>query len=168
MAEVHLKSQVVTDLDASPVVKQNPVKAGGVLREQVATIETNADDSVGSTYRMLRVPSRARISELLISTNGASGDGTADIGLYLSDEGAAVDDDLFAASYAIKTKAAQDDITFLNETVNTFDGRNRRLYELAGETEDPNVMYDIALTVDEALTSTANLITLKARYVVEE
>lgn len=167
MAVVNLKSQVVTDLDASPVVKANPLEVGGTIREAIGVVQTNADDSSGSTYRMLRLPSRARVTEVLLSSDDSGTTGLTDIGLYLSDEGAVEDADFFASAVDIKAAAlSQSDVTYESGVIAP-QNQSKRLWEQLGKTTDPDVEYDVALTLTEAVTAATD-IALKVRYVLDE
>lgn len=167
MAVVNLKSQVITDQDASPVVKTSPLEVGGVIREAIGVVQTNSDDSANSTYRMVRLPSRARVTQVLISSDDAGTTGDTDIGLYLSDEGAVEDADFFASALDINTAALEhSDVTYESGVVGPED-MSKRLWEQLGKTTDPDVFYDVALTLTEAVTAATD-IALKVRYVLDE
>lgn len=169
MAEVNLKGDIVTGLDATPRTYLGPKRVGGVLREDRIQFTTNSDDSADSTYHLFRVPSNAVISQLLGSTDGDSTDGTAHIGLYRStdDGGAVVDADLFASAWAIKTAARNSDLTYESGVIDVED-QHKELWQLAGATEDPGGYYDIVMTIVEAITAAANNMEFKLRYVVAQ
>ena len=166
---VELKGDLITGLDASPRVYYSPVRAGGKVRNTADYIVTNTDDAMGSIYRFVRVPSRARIVQILASTDGGSTNGTADIGLYhtSADGGAVIDADLFASAWAIKTAAANTDVTYESGVI-TVDKRHKMLWEILGLSADPNLEYDIAMTVVEAVSVAADKITLSASYATSE
>lgn len=167
MAVVDLKSQVITDQDASPVVKTSPLEVGGTIREAIGVVQTNSDDSANSTYRMVRLPSRARVTQVLISCDDSGTTGDTDIGLYLADEGAVEDADFFASALDINDAAlSHTDVTYESGVVGPED-QSKRLWEQLGESEDPNVLYDVALTLTEAVTAETD-IALKVRYVLDE
>lgn len=167
MAVVNLKSQVVTDQDASPAVKTSQLEVGGAIREAIGVVQTNSDDSSGSTYRMVRLPSRARVTQVLLSSDDSGTTGDTDVGLYLADGGAVEDADFFASAVDINAAAlSHSDVTYESGVVGPED-QSKRLWEQLGESEDPNVMYDIALTLTEAVTAATD-IALKVRYVLDE
>lgn len=166
MAVVELKSDAVDGIDAERISKLNPTKLGGVDREAVGAKVTNADDSIGSTIRMVRIPSRARISAVLLHTDGAGTTGAADIGLYHADDGAAEDADLFASAQDLATAAANSDVTYESGVVDVAD-RGKRLWEQLGLSEDPGVEYDVTLTLTAAVDAATSLM-LKVQYVLDE
>lgn len=173
MAEVHLNSAPVTDLEASPVVKQNSNTMGGVLREAVGFVTTNSDDSIGSTYRLCRVPSSARISEVIgMADVGSAGAGIANVGLYqtLENGDAVVDADFFASAWDFSNadekgirlahEAAAGSSYLVNEC-------EKRIWENLGLSEDPNIEYDVTLTLTEAVTTGAAVVGIKVQYVLD-
>lgn len=171
MALVNLKSQVVTDLDTVPVAKLNPIKQGGVMREASGFVTTNSDDNIGSTYRMCRVPSRARITEVLLTSNGGSTAGAGDIGLYrtTADGGAVVDVDFFQAAEAINTPAKNHvDVTYEAAATPLNNLRLRPLWAQLGLATDPRVDYDVVVTLTTATTVAATIFSIKVRYVLDE
>lgn len=166
MAVVNLKSDAITDIDADIITKLGPTQLGGVVREAVGHVQTNSDDSIGSTFRMVRVPSRARVSAVLLHLDGAPIAGAANIGVYEADEGAVVDADFFASAYDLTTAAANADVTFESGEVAVED-RGKRLWEQLGLSEDPNKEYDIVLTLTAAVDAASDLL-LKAQYVLPD
>jgi len=171
MAVVNLKSQVVTDLDATPVVKTSPHEIGGVVREAVGTIAVTDDDAT-STFRLVRVPSRARITDVFLANDDLDGATPAlavDVGLYLSEGGAVVDVDFFASAITqLQAAAGYTDVTYESAVVD-LPNRGKRLWEQLALTVDPEVEYDVALTVTTAAgTFQAGDILMKVRYVLPE
>jgi len=66
MAVVAVKSTLITNADATPVVFNSPRVDGGPERVAVATADITSGDSIASTYRMFRVPSNAVMTDLKI------------------------------------------------------------------------------------------------------
>lgn len=172
MAQVELKSASITSLEATPVARVNSNVQGGTLREAVAKITTNSDDSIGSIYRMVRVPSTARVSQVIgMADIGSAGAGIANVGLYQTTEngGAVVDADFFASAWDFSNadvgfidlthEAAANESFLVNEIED-------RIWEILGLDEDPNIEYDVALTLTEAVTTGAAVVGLKVRYVI--
>ena len=50
MAVVTIKGTIVTNRDASPLVKSPAYLVRGALYESCGLVETNSDDSIGSKY----------------------------------------------------------------------------------------------------------------------
>ena len=75
-------------------------RSSAKLIEAVGYVANAADDSGTSIHRFCRVPSNARISQILFSTGDATTAGALDIGIYQTAEngGAVVDADLFASA----------------------------------------------------------------------
>jgi len=166
MAVVDIKSTIVSNADADPRVVTNPHVQGGMLREQVATVEVAAADSDGSTYRMCRVPSGARITSIEIACDAITGGTAYDIGVYktAADGGAAVDDDVFATAVDLSSALTWVDKTY-EATATNIDAVEKRLWDLLGLSADPFLGYDIVLTADTVGTG-AGTISLRVRYVL--
>ena len=170
MAEVTLKSTAVTNMDATPVVKVNSQISGGVVREAVGFVTTNDDDSIGSVYRLVRVPSRARISEIRgYSDIGSASAGIANVGVHLANGGAVKDADHFASAWDFSATDTQG-VVLENEAQvgNLVNEMEEQLWEALGETADPNVDYDITLTLTQAVATAAAVVGIKVRYVLPE
>jgi len=172
MASVALKSTAITNLDATPVVKVNNQLAGGVVREAVGLITTNSDDSIGSTYRFCRIPGRARISEILgYADVGSAGAGIGDIGVYqtAANGGAVVDADFFASAWdfsnADANSVALEHEAGAGHLVNEIEQPLWQALEVAA---NPDLDYDIVMTLTEAVTTGAAEIGLRVRYVLPE
>lgn len=138
----------VTDQQATPRVKVNPLEKGGVVRQAVGYLAA-ADftgGTVGQWYTFVRLPVRARIVD--IKLNGATTTtGAVACGLYRPD-GIAIDDDVFATNYAM---SAEKDGTTILVTPNALQ-RTQSIAEAyataistAGATGDAEV--DIALSI---------------------
>jgi len=167
MALVNLKSTPITNADATPVVINNASVAGGVLRVTAATIENSASDNIGSTYRMVRVPSVARIHRVIYAADATGATGQVDIGVYqtVANGGAVVDADHFASALDPGGGAiAPTDVTHESGVFGIEDA-TQPLWQALGLTADPGRDYDIVLTAVEAIANVATH-TLKVEYVV--
>src|SRR5258708_13283269 len=74
MAVVTLKSLGITNLDALPYIPQSTGE-GAVGREHIINdqLATGAADSIGSIYRLVRIPTNAKIKRLAwFGANGAT------------------------------------------------------------------------------------------------
>lgn len=95
-----LYTQNMTDRDAVPPVKQNPIKARGVVRCDVGDIlPVNATATAGTVYAFFRIPARARIIGIL-QTNATQTTGAGDWGVYrtTANGGAVVDVDALSVN----------------------------------------------------------------------
>jgi hypothetical protein len=170
MAIVDRDSTGITNLNASPLVRNDSNAEGtGIIREAIGYVANAADDSATSVHRFCRIPSNARVSQVLFHTLLAATAGNVDIGLYDTDEdgvGAVVDADLFASALAITTPSALNlDVTFesaeytVAETV-------KPLWEVLGLTADPQKDYDVATTITTNYNGASVGQTIKVRYTI--
>lgn len=173
MAVENIKSNAVTNRDATPKVLNNSWIQGGQLIEAVGICEAAAAASSASTYHFCQVPSNARISQVLLSSDDHGTTGLIDIGVYKStlDGGTVVDADFFASAVDIKTAAlANSDITYEADAADAAAGfglsdSEKPLWQALGLTSDPKITYDIVGTLTEASLSGGTLV-LKVRYVL--
>lgn len=161
MAVVNTKSTSITNLDAGDL---NPdYKSRGVLREAVDTLEVVSGDSIGSTYRMFRVWSGWRVSDIILDCDAIT-TCAADIGIYKNarDGGAVVDADFFASAQSLATALNSQNVT--NESgVVDIANKGKRLWEQLGLTADPGLWYDVVVTLTAAAGS-AGTVTLRGRF----
>ena len=151
MAVVNVKSQIITDLDAVPVVKTNQLERGGKLRFAYGTAAFAASDAT-SVARVLRVSSSALVESLKFASDDLGTGGTVDIGLHrtTADGGAVVDADFFASAVDTDTAAvAQTDVTYESGVV-THVNRGKAIWEQLGLSSDPQVEYDVTVTRNTA------------------
>lgn len=142
-------STIVTALDAG---KKAPLYLmGGILKEQVAVVEIAAADPNGQVYRVARLHSSWRLSEILRYNDTLTSVTDVDVGFYETAEngGAAVDKDLLADGINIATASnvgVRDHFSTINK-----DKAEKRVWEMiattvATMTSDPNRFYDLAYT----------------------
>jgi predicted component of type VI protein secretion system len=166
MALENLKSTQITARDATPPTLVNPATGGGRVVAKAATITPSASASLSSTYRLVDVPSNARIHNLVFASE-AQAAGAFDIGVYRNtrDGGAVVDQDFFATAVNCSAAVALTDV--INESgTNTLAKQAQQLWEAAGMSADPKSTLDIALTVTTAVTTGAVPVFLKVEYIV--
>lgn len=166
MAVVTTKSGPATDRDSTPRVPVNGNLAGGFLKSWVGTVEAANGDSIASKYVLcVGVPSNARVSKVLLSCDAISTSGAGDIGVYKStaDGGAVVDADLFASAQVITSALKNSDVTFESGSYGVEDVE-KPLWEALGLTEDPNLLYDIVMTLTTA-TGGAGTVSLQVEAV---
>lgn len=167
MAVANTKSTAITNADAQPSVANSPYLENGLIRESVATVEVAAADDDGSVFRMFRVPSNARISQIMFANDAITGGTAYDVGVYqtAANGGAAVDDDLFLSAVDFSSARAQyTDLAFESASRDVSEAE-QRLWELLGLSADPHREYDICMTGDTVGTA-AGTISGLIRYVV--
>lgn len=166
MAVANTKSTIITNADATPrVLTTSKITGGRYLREAAATVETAAADDDGSVYRMVRVPSSARISQILYANDAITSGTVYDLGVYrtAADGGAVVSQELFASDLDLSSAHALTDITF-EATATDISKIEQELWQRLGLSTDPGVMYDICFT-GSTVGSAAGTISLLVRYV---
>lgn len=169
MAVVLLKGAVVTNADAGVLNNANVFR--GALKEAVDTIEVTNGDSIASIYRLCRVPSNARVSRVLISSDAVTG-AIADVGIYriAADGGAAVDVDFFASAQSIAAAIVHTDITHEADPTDAGVGygladTTKMLWQALQFTSDPRCEFDVALTLTAAATASGTA-TLKVQFTI--
>ena len=166
MAVVAVKSTLITNADATPAVLNSPRVDGGFERIEVATAEIANTDSIGSTYRMFRVPSNAVMTDLRIYSPDIGTTTISDIGLYRTakDGGAVVDANFFADALSLKD-GALNGVDVLHEGGGFFTIANsgKEIWDALGLSSDPSVFYDVAFTLTAAADATGT-VKLIGRY----
>lgn len=166
MATEALKSTQITNRDATPRTA-NARQLDGILREVVGTVEAGAGDT-SSTYRMVQVPSWARISDIQLFSDDVGAAGAVDIGVYQTTQngGAVVDQDCFASAVDVNTAALNGSIVTYEAGLSTaqIDDIEKCLWEQLGLSSDPQRYYDIVLTPSTGL-GTGGTLSLRVRYV---
>lgn len=167
MAVVNLKgSRVITNADASPSVISAPGTGGGAVRSWTETVETNADDSISSTYLLARLPSNARImglSKLYWDDLATGGAPTVDVGVFnLSGKSDITDDpDALSNGHDVTTAGSGGLITDIaNNGLPLWDFVN-------AQTTDPATMLDVKATLADAAITTAGTITVEILYTLD-
>lgn len=150
------KTNAITALDATPIVRASPWVHGGNAKQFAGTVEAVNGDSIGSTYRMFRIGSWMRPVSFFLFCDAITG-ASADLGLYRTnaDGGAVVSQALFASAQSIATAVTlgtnlrfeQDDIANVE----------KRVWELLGLTADPNLEYDVTLTLTASAGASGTL-----------
>lgn len=171
MATVHLKSQAITDMEATPLVKQDVHDLYGRVRALGQTVALSAtDDSAGSTYRFFRVHSSWQILSIQFYTTGIDAS-VYDCGLYHTNNGpsagAEADLDLYADGVSGSTSApavpptadagGAIEMRFADANTANLGDFNNRVYEDLGLSADPGLEYDMALTTSTAGTVAGTL-----------
>lgn len=158
-----LYSGLITDLNASPVVKHDPWEMGGHVREVVGYLALTSTQATaaaaGDTWSLVRVPSRARLAYVKLFATGidSSTGFTFDLGILPSSGGSGTDgvDNIFLdASTALQSSATIHGVDELAGTL-AADKIGVQVWSLAGASADPSGTYDIGITVEHAVTTGA-------------
>lgn len=158
MAVDHVKSAIITNLDATPRVPPTAGEGGPAPLKHIDGYATAvASSSVDATYQLVRVPSTAIIKSMRFESEAQTA-GKFDIGAYYATDGlvagraasllaaAAIDQDFFAT--AIDCAAAVVPTEIINESgTNTLDKRVMPLWQALGLTSNPGGNIDICATV---------------------
>ena len=162
MAVVLLKSAPITTMDSFATV--NPYLSSQSPRSAVGQSAVANGDSIASIYRLVRIPSNARMDELnlycpAITTCAGS------FGLYRTtvDGGAVVSVAFFATAQSLAAALTGTNIVGLN--LYTAALSEKRVWEVLGLTVDPVIYYDVACTLTAAAAS-AGAIAVKAKWVI--
>lgn len=161
------KTNLVTNLDATPPVANSLNVMGAVLREQVGTVEIAAADADGSIYRLARVHSSWRISQLSVFNDAITSGAVFDVGLYATaeDGGAVVDANAYADNITlVSASLTGTEILFEGGSAVGVEDIEQAVWENAGLSADPNCFYDICFTGD-TVGSGAGTVSLRTRYV---
>lgn len=168
-------SQIITDLDSTPVVKTNQHEIGGRLRIATATLAMTTG-AASDVKRFVRIPSRALVLKVELANDDLDSNGVptlaADIGLYDTadvNSGAVVDADFFASAITqLQAAAGFTDVTYESAVVSVAN-RCKPVWEQLGLSADPGKMYDVAATYTAGAATHANgNATLRVTYVVPE
>lgn len=170
MAVVTTKSTACTAGDALPQSLVSQKVHGGRLRESLGVIEAVSGDSIGSVYRLVRVDSSDRISQVLLSSDAIT-TCAGDVGIYdipAINAGAVVDADFFASAQSLATALVNQDVTHEADAADAGAGFGladveKPLWQALGLASDPGKQYDIAVTLTAAAGS-AGTVALKVRY----
>lgn len=167
MGVANTKTNLVTNLDATPPTMNPLYLMGGVLREQVGTAEIAAADDDTSTYRLGRVHSSWRISQLTLFNDAITSGAVFDVGLYATaeDGGAVVDANAFADNISLTSASLTGtELLFEGGSAVGVEDIEQQVWQMAGQSSDPNQWYDIVFTGD-TVGSGAGTVSLRTRYV---
>lgn len=162
-----VKSTWITNAEAVPLVLTDASKSVGVLKEASSEATVSATQTSGDIIRLVRVPSNARISQVLLSTGDATLAGAINIGVYQTTEngGAVVDADLFASALDLSGGPFNNSDQTFESGEYTYAESAKPLWEVLGLTADSNREYDICATVTTTGNGMGTSMALKVRYV---
>ena len=153
-------TDLVANFEATPQVANSAAELAGVLRTAHGSVELAAGDSTDNDIVMLApIPSNAAVPTLFVGSDTFGGSCTFNVGIYTS-AGVVKDEDVFATSVA--DAAAMADVRYEAADLNT---GSKKLWELAGDSEDPGGYFYIAITFN-ATGGTAGTLNWNISYVV--
>jgi len=154
-------TDLVANFEATPQVANSAAELAGVLRTAHGSVELAAGDSTDNDIVMLApIPSNAAVPSLFIGSDTFGGSCTFNVGIYKTD-GTVKDEDVFATSVA--DAAAMADVRYEAADLDT---GSQKLWELAGDSEDPGGYFYIAITFN-ATGGTAGTLNWNITYVVD-
>ena len=154
-------TDLVANFEATPQVANSAAELAGVLRTAHGSVELAAGDSTDNDIVMLApIPSNAAVPTLFVGSDTFGGSCTFNVGIYTS-AGVVKDEDVFATSVA--DAAAMADVRYEAADLNT---GSKKLWELAGDSEDPGGYYYIAITFN-ATGGTAGTLNWNISYVID-
>ena len=154
-------TDLVANFEASPQVANSAAELAGVLRTAHGSVELAAGDSTDNDIVMLApIPSNAAVPTLFVGADALGGSCTFNVGVYTS-AGVVKDEDVFATSVA--DAAAMADVRYEAADLDT---GSKKLWELAGDSEDPGGYYYIAITFN-ATGGTAGTLNWNISYVID-
>jgi hypothetical protein len=185
MAVVTTKSLGITSLDAFPPVALPAGESGpGRWLCNNDSVAAASGDSIGSIYRMVRVPTDAKIKRVRLSSL-VTGAGAGDISIAYSDSTvdgtsptlqaigvvqiAAADNKLFGSAVSLATAIKNQDQTFANTF--TIQHQNTPLWQvltLLGTTDfsaKPGGTFDFIIKLTTAISVASGTIGLEVDYV---
>lgn len=173
----NLKSTIITNRDATPKVFTDGFLQGGASAETKGSVLTGASDAAASTYRLVSVPSDARVSSLTWQTSATLGSGCMlDVAVWFptsiqqgggnfltsGSASALISSSIFATALAAASAIALTDIT--NQSGNYLVPlQETPLWNVLGLVADPGIYFDIGFSL-RAATASAGYVGLKCVY----
>lgn len=163
-----VKSTWITNATATPKVFTDAIKSTSKLQEAIGIATVSATQASGDIIRFCRVPSNARVSQVLLSTGDATTAGAMDIGVYQTEDngGAVVDADLFASALALTGGPFSNSDQTHESGQFTYAESGMPLWQVLGLSADSNREYDICGTVTTTGDGMDTTQILKVRYVI--
>lgn len=152
-------SAIIDAIAASPPTLVNPGTYGGNVKVQIARVSIADNDSIASIYRMFRVKSTDTVLSIKYLTNETLTAMAVDIGLYRTaeDGGAVVDVDAYASAVSLATANTTAGVEVSYEARGVDIVGQPVWDDIASQTTDTKLDYDIALTITTAVTDPGTL-----------
>lgn len=164
------KSNEVTNADATPPVKTHVSTSHGRLHEKVATVEIAASDNNDHEYRMVRLHSSWRLSEINRFNDAITSGTDYNVGLFdiAENGGAVVNENLFADAVSLSSAS----LTGVNDLFEAGSGVGvedieQRIWEMLGLSSDPGKWYDLVYK-GVTVGSGSGTLSVRVRYVAND
>lgn len=169
-----LNSTVIANRDAVPLVLSNPNYARSQTKSTYGFVLAVTADTTSSVYRMVQIPSNARVTSIKVVSDALSTSAAINVGVYYSNTaksitsgaslgGAAISATFFCSALSVSSALALTDET--NQASNmTIPVRQQPLWQAVGLATDPECYLDIVITPSSAITTGGN-IGIEANYV---
>lgn len=167
MGTANTKATIITNLDSTPPVANKVNLMGGVLREQVATLEIAAADDNNSVYRVARVHSSWRLSEVAHFNDAITSGADFDVGFYDTAEngGAVINVNALGDAISLASGSVTPvQVLFEAGSDTGVEDIEQSVWEMAGLASDPGKFVDICYT-GVAVGSGAGTLSVRTRYV---
>ena len=170
MGVANTKSTAITNGDATPQVKTHCSLQHGRLHESVATVEIAAADDNDSIYRMVRLHTSWRLSELTRYNDAITSGTDFNVGFFdTAENGGAV---ILESALADAVSLASASVTGVSEMYEAGGGIGvedieQKVYEMCGLSTDPNKWVDLCYK-GVAVGSGAGTLSVRCRYVAND
>ncbi len=165
-------SDLVTNRDAVPAVRNDSVSEGGYMRETIAVVTPLATEPITSDFVVAAIPSNARVSGLALRHAEAGTTGQMNVGIMRFTDGAYTftggDADLFASAYDLDDAGVATNAWVeipVESGVLTEATSVQPLWEALGLSEDPNEDFFVAFDISEVFALGPTAIACRVRYV---
>ena len=169
-----LYSGLITDLNASPAVKHDPIDFKGVARSVVGVLALTSAvitaAAAGDTWAMVRVPSRARIKSVKLTSDQLdSSTGLAvSLGVYAANQAGVLANTSSDTLWLSAASTFQAAVLGVDQSLAIAASKQAQpLWQLIGLASDPSVDYDICFKVTHAATTaeTSGSVALEVGFV---
>lgn len=175
MAVFNLKSTAISNRDATPKVLTDALVSNGEVLSAEGYVQSgSAADSVGSTYKLVHIPSNARVRALFLRNDAFGGSAAINLGVYYPSfipgggnlnpalAGTVISANLFASAYSVVAAGAAEVINQSGSI--TIAKMEMPLWQMAGLAADPMIDLDIVAAVSTVFAA-SGYIGLEATYV---
>ncbi len=157
ITDVH--SAAIEAANSSPPTLVSPGTFGGVIHRQTQRVAIVDNESIGSIKRFFRVKSTDTVLSIRYLTSETLTALAADVGLYRTemDGGAVVDADAYASAVSLATASIGEGVSIGHEARGV-DVIGQPVWDdIASQTTDTKLEYDIAITITTAVTDPGTL-----------
>lgn len=170
------KSTLLVNRDATPKVLTDGYLSGGLWEEAQGSVKSGAADAAGTTYRLVSVPSNARVSSLIWQSETLGSGCVLDVGVWYpttlpvgggnflasGSSAALISSSIFATALTANGANALTEIT--NQSGNYLIAlQETPLWNVIGMSSDPEIDFDLGF-VARLATAAAGYVGLKCRY----